>query len=480
MAEPTDLSPFEWLARLGPKLVERRPKIDYWRRYYEGHHDLPAGPSQHKEAFMRFQKKARTNLCKLAAESMVHRMRVVGYRDAGSRSQTDNPVWRLWQQARMDARQFGLWRKASHLGSSYLIVGVDPRDSSRPLVTIEGPDTVIVECDPADPMRRLAALRLWHDSIANRWMATVYLPGQRHHWQSAKETKKASGRISWRPEAWRKRDLPTRSLPEVPVIPFVNADEGEEGAAEFDVGIDVQDRLNLTLLNRLSAERYAAYRQNALLNYVPDEDPVTGEKLAPWKPGTDQIWTVPPGEPGDPEPKMVSLPQTDTSQMLQAVEADMRAFAAVTLTPVYYLPGDLINISADSVAALDAGHVSKIEQRHAQYGEGLEEALSLMAHVAGLDLDLSSSEVVWARPENFNPAQMADYATKLRGAGYPLPIVAERIGDTPQQVAQLRSEMAADSIRTRLSGAGQRQAAPGGASADTRGEQLELGSGEQE
>ncbi|MEU5853951.1 phage portal protein [Nocardiopsis dassonvillei] len=451
MADASDLSPLEWLGRLGPKLVERLPRVEYWKRYYDGDQDLPSGPSQNKEAYRRFQKLARTNLCKLATESVVHRMQVVGYRDGNSRSQTENPVWQLWQDSRLDARQFGLWRKRAKLGSAYAIVGVDPRNSSRPLVTIEGPENVIVETDPADPSRRLAALRLWHDSIAGRWMATIYVDGMRHHWWSrkAKEKRPAEG-LRFDARSWEQRQDPTRSLPGVPVVPFINGDEGEDGVAEFDAGIDIQNRLNLTLLNRLSAERYAAFRQNALLNYVPDEDPVTGLPLAPFNPGADQIWTVPPGEVGDPEPRLVSLPQTDTSAMLRAVEADMRAFAAVTLTPVYYLPGDLVNIGSDSIVALDAGHVAKIKQGCASAGEGLEEVLQMMADVAGIDRDLSAAEIAWARPENFNPGQVADYATKLRAAGYPLPIVAERIGDTPQQVAQLRTEMAADSLRARM------------------------------
>lgn len=381
---------------------------------------------------------------------MVHRTQAIGFRDTTT---GDDAVWKLWQAARLDARQFSIWRTAFSRSAAYVIVGSDPNRGRVPRVTIEGPETVIVETDPADASRRLAALRLWHDPIAQRWMATLYLPGRRFHWQTRAVHKNRAGtgrRLSWTPEAWEPRGDPARSLEAVPVVPFLNGDEGEEPVAEFDVGIDVQNRLNLTILNRLTSERYAAFRQTALLNYDVDEDPVTGEPVSPYNPGADQILTIPPPEPGSPATQLVSLPQTDTTQMLRAVEADMRAFAAVTLTPVYYLPGDLINISADSVAALDAGHVAKVKQRMAVWGEGLEEVLQLMTEVAGLDRDLSNSEVVWARPENLNPAQVADYAAKLRAAGYPLPIVAERIGDSPQQVAQLRSEMASDALRASL------------------------------
>lgn len=444
MAESTDLTPLEWLGRLGHMLVAREHKIHYWRRYYEGNQDLPAGPDQHKEAFRRFQALSRTNLCLLCAESMVHRMQVTGYRDNAGDS-SGNPVWKLWQRAKLDARQFSAYRKAFSRSAAYVTVGVDPRDTSMPRVTIEGPENVIVETDPADTSRRLAALRLWHDPLAKKWMATLYLPGERYHWQTVSDFKsleRADLRLRWDPNQWELRTDPGRSFPEVPVVPFLNGDEGEHPVAEFDVGIDVQNRLNLTILNRLSAERYAAFRQRYMTNFEVEDDPITGLPLAPFRPGTDQIWTVPPPEPGQPETRLGDFAQTDTSQMLRGVEADMRAFAAVTLTPVYYLPGDLVNIGADSVAALDAGHVAKVRQRMALWGESWEEVLALMAQAAGIQSDLSQGEVVWARPESFQPAVVADYMSKLVAAQIPLPMVAEEVGWSPQRVDQLRAELA--------------------------------------
>lgn len=452
MAESTDLTPLEWLARLGPALIDRQPKVAYWRRYYDGNQDLPAGPDQHKEAFRRFQALSRTNLCLLCCESMVHRLQVTGYRD-GTGQQDGNPVWRLWQDAKMDARQYAAYRKALSRSAAYVTVGVDPRDTSRPRVTIEGPENVIVETDPAEAARRLAALRLWHDSIAKRWMATLYLPGERHHWRTVHEHKSSDQlqmRLKWDPSAWESRTEPARSFAEVPVVPFLNGDEGEDPKAEHDVGIDVQNRLNLTLLNRLTAERYAAFRQRYMTNYEPEEDPATGMVIPPFNPGTQNLWTVPPPEPGMPETKLGDFAQTDTSQMLRGVEADMRAFAAVTLTPVYYLPGDLVNIGADSVAALDAGHVAKVSQRMALWGESWEEVLALMAHAAGIDADLSQGEVVWARPENFQPTHAAYYMAQLAAAKIPLPMIVEEVGWSPQRVDQLRAELAQEAFMAAL------------------------------
>ncbi|HEY9417873.1 MAG TPA: phage portal protein [Pseudonocardia sp.] len=458
MAEASDLTPIEWLARLGRKLEERRARIDYWRRYYDGDQDLPAGPSQHAQAYRRFQRLARTNLCRLAVDSMVPRLQVTGFRDGSKSPEQDNPVWSLWQAAKLDARQFSIWRKALSRSTSYVIVGVDPRNTEMPRVTIEGPENVIVERDSADPQRRLAALRMWHDPVLRRWMATLYLPGVRHHWQSVKSQQSGlvtddsrMDRLSFRPDSWEQRAEPGRSLRDVPVVEFMNGDPGEDPEAEFAVGIDCQNRLNLTLLNRLTAERYGAFRQSVMTNYEPVVDEVTGLVIPPYNPGADQIITIPPPEAGQPPTELKQLQQTDTLGILRSVEADMRAFAAVTTTPVYYLPGDLINIGADSIMALDAGHVAKIRQLHGYWGEDMEEVLSLMADVAGISRDLESSEVVWARPENFNPAAVADYAGKLKAAGVPLPMIAEEIGWSPQRVSQLRTEMASAAFIQSLS-----------------------------
>ncbi len=454
-----ELSAWDWLARLGPKLLARADQVQRWEDYYAGDQDLPAGPSQHVDAYRRFQELARTNLCRLCVDSMVHRLAVIGYRadDRGN----DTEIWDLWQQSRMDSRQYGLFRRALRAGRAYAIVGRDPRKPQVPRVTIEDAQTVITETDPADAAITRAALRLWHDPLERRWFATVYTPGARHRFVSVGTYRDATsaGSLSWLETAWQQLSAEAW-FSEVPVVEFANADEGDTPRSEFAPGMDIQNRLNLTLMNRLTAERYSAFRQRYLLNFEPDLDEATGLPIPPFNPGADQTFTIPPPEPGQPEPKFGDLSQTSTADMLRGVEADMRAFAATTITPVYYLPGDLVNISSDSIAALDAGHNAKIKQRQTAWGEQIERLLWIMAEIAGINRDLSSSELVWARPENLNLTQVAAYAQTLRNAGYPLPIVAERIGETPAQIDQLRTELATDAMRTALASPQERPTPP--------------------
>ena len=90
--------------------------------------------------------------------------------------------------------------------------------------------------------KRLAACRIWHDPLAQRWFATVYLPRERHYFQTAA---RAPG--SWRstddgnvstltlgPNTWEPREpAMERSTEFIPVIPFYNADEVHLKTAGF-------------------------------------------------------------------------------------------------------------------------------------------------------------------------------------------------------------------------------------------------------
>lgn len=480
VAESSDLKPVEWLARLAPQIVSpaNTESLSKWRRYYDGDHDLPSGPSQISDAFKAFQRKARTNLCGLAVNSMADRMEIIGYRDATG---ANDEMWALWVNARMPGRQFSVWRRALSEGKAFVVAGPDPRDSRRPRLTIESGDRVAVECDPADPLRRLAAARIWHDPFAKRWYATVYLPRQRHYFQSraevtspflASDPDAGSSLAAITSDAWEVRAPAERSTLTIPVVPFFNGDEGKPPLPEFaGEGIDIQDRLNLSVLNRLTTERFQAYRQRALLNFVPDEDPVTGLPLAPFKPGSDQVWTVAPARPGEPEPKFVELAQSTTTDMLQAIQGDMRAFAAATTTPVYYLPGgDIVNLSADAISALDAGHNAKVKNRSALWADPMAEVWALMAEIAGLALTapVAPEAIAWAPPSAFHPAVMADYVVKMVGAGVPLPMVCEEVGWSPTRIETLRAEMrraqiqaqTAAALAATATGAGTRATAP--------------------
>jgi hypothetical protein len=334
-----------------------------------------------------------------------------------------------------------------------MIVGPHPRDPKRPLITPESPRQVIVEVDPATS-ERVAALKAWYDDIDKVCRATVYLDDMLVRYV----TDRRGPSLPWGGNNWTvDGDVVEHGLEEVPVVPFpVRPDLGEDPEPVFWAGRDVQDRINVGMLDRMTAARYGAFRQRYVTGHVFDTervtevDPVSGlvverTKAAPnpFRADPAAVWAT-----NSQEARFGEFSQTELTGYLRAHQADIGDFFFMTDTPAYYMPGgDLINIGADTVAAMDTNHVSKILEMQAEFGEAHESVLELASRVAGEERDFTSSEIRWRDPRLLNPAVVADAATKMRALGVPTTMVAEEMGWSPQRVQRLRTESSAEQLR---------------------------------
>lgn len=441
-------TPSWWLADLSRRLRRRQRRLDLWRQYYKGEHPLPAGPPRATAAYRDFQRKARTNFCASVVDAVVFRLLVLGITDGAGAS--DDEAWLWWQLNRLDAVQRQIYRTALYQSVAYAMVGPHPRDRRRPLITAEHPTQVITEDDPATG-ERIAGLKTWYDRLAGVSRATVYQPDVITRFVSEGrapttfEDERRRGRATGI-TAWRQVTQVKNTYGVVPIVPFpCRPDLGEEPEAEFAGVLDVQDRINFGVLNRMTAERYGAFRQKHVTGhkFKRSTDPDTGLEIveSPFRPDPGALWASE-GE----QTKFGEFSQTDLMGYLKASEADVRALFVLSATPAYYLPGDLINISTDTVTALDTSHVAKCGEHQAFFGEGWEETIAIAGKVAGSARDFTAAEVRWKDPRQLNPAVIADMGSKKRAMGYPLALVAEDLGDSPQRIKRLRSEAAAEAL----------------------------------
>ncbi|BDH04895.1 phage portal protein [Streptomyces seoulensis] len=451
MLDDTPDSPDWWLLRLGRKLRKRQGQLDEWWRYYRGRPMLPELPNKTAEqAFLDFQRKARTNFCGLIANASVHRLNALGV--TGPDGEPDKNALRWWQANRLDSRQKLVWRVAMAQSVGYMSVGPHPtrlEENGRPspLITPEHPSECIVDYDPETGLPYVA-LKARHDEVDGYGYAWVMFDDTAFPYRTKEPC--YSRRLPWGPDSWEYAGESDEGEPHdlggLPIVEFARMpDLGEDPEPEFAGVLDIQDRVNLGILNRMAASRYSGFRQKWVRGHKFNKrtDPATGLTVVeqPFAPGPNTVW-VSSGE----QAQFGQLDATDLRPFLDEHAADVRDMLILSQTPAYYYAGDLVNISADTIGALDILHVAKMQEHIAAFGEQLETVMALAAAQAGVAEDYTEAEVRWANPAHVTLAVKADAATKLKSIGYPLDVIAEQMGETPATVRRITSGAAAQAL----------------------------------
>ncbi len=117
----------------------------------------------------------------------------------------------------------------------------------------------------------------------------------------------------------------------------------------------------------------------------------------------------------DPDTKFGTLPETPLDGVIRAGEADIRTLAAASQTPAHALTGDLINISAEGLAAARADLAGKVTERKKSFGKAHDQWLRLGSLVDG-DTDSARdvmAHVTWADTSIRSLATAADALGKM-------------------------------------------------------------------
>lgn len=447
--ETPDLdNPDYWLLTLGRRMRKRSGQLDQWWDYYRGRPPLPQLPKKEQAEFQEFQRKARTNFCGLISNATVHRVLALGVTNAAG--EPDAAAARWWQLNKLASRQKLVWRSTMAQSVGYMLVGEHPTrveadGGPSPLITAESPRECITENDP-ETGEPLVGIKAWHNPIDGYGRVRVFFDDVSFRYRTKE---RCTPRLPWGPDSWLPVDGDTgqaHDLGLLPLVPFLRApDLDSEPEPEFAGVLDVQDRVNLGILNRMNASRHAGFPQKWIKGhkFTKRKDPESGLVTVenPFVSGPGNIWASE-GE----EAAFGQYPAADLTGFLREHEADVRDMLVLSQTPAYYYANDLVNISADTVQALDVLHVAKVKEHIYAFQEGLEDVTTLAARVAGSDQDYTEAVVRFADPRSLNPAVLADSATKLKSIGYPLDVIAEEMGETPERVRRIKAGAASDAL----------------------------------
>jgi hypothetical protein len=353
----------------------------------------------------RIAEMSRVNVLGLVVDSVAQSMYVDGYR--APKAKDEAPAWDIWQRNRLDARQLGVHRSALGYGVSYAVVlPGDPVAAVRGL-SPRSMTTVYGENDDwpmwALERRQSAAsgktlFRLFDEEMAY-WMSvpssTITLdPTHRSPWDVYGIETYAGGAEYIATER--------HGCGVVPVVRFLSkSDLDEEVSSEIDDLIPLQDQINLTTFALLVVQHYGAFPQKWIAGWTPETD---AEQI---EVGASKVLTF-----DDPDTKLGEFAAASLQGYIDSRRDTLRNLAAISQTPAHALRGELINLSAEALAAAEQAERRKVTERETMYGEAWEQTLALAGAIGGLESD-PAAQVRWKDTEARAFAATVDGLGKL-------------------------------------------------------------------
>ncbi|MGW4663191.1 phage portal protein [Streptosporangium sandarakinum] len=421
----TPLSPEWWVRRLHDKLRARQEPLKLLQDYYAGDHPLPHLQEKARREFQRLLKMSRANYMQLVVDAVTGRLQVMGIRMSSDEDAPDDRAWQIWQANRLDADSRLVFAESLKLGTAYMLVEPNQADPSTPIITPEHPTQTILEYQPGSRRLKAAGLKSWLDDWTGTLMATLYLPDRIYTYSAPHRELAVDIR-------WELQEEGPNPLGEVPLVEYANRPQMlDSGTSEIAGVLDIQNRINKTLADRMMAAEYGAFRQKWATGYeIPLDE--NGQPIEPFKAAVDRLAIN-----ENPQGSFGTFDATDLKPYLEAVRDDITDIAAITSTPPHYLLGDLVNLSAEALKAAEAGLISKVRDHMLYLGESIEDTNRLALKAAGDPRAVDySSEVVWKNPEFRTEGELVDALMKMSTLGVPQEALWERWGASPQEIAR--------------------------------------------
>lgn len=447
MSESDAVSTARHLLKLREGEQERLSKI---KEYMCGRHSSVYVPRGARAEYRWLIERARVNILPLVVTVVAQNMYVDGYRPAGSDENAE--PWKVWQANRMDARQHGIHRSVLTYGAAYAVVM-----PGKPVPVIT----------PFSPRRMTA---VYADSVNDEW--PIY--GVEDRLENTKDGKRRVVRVyddqarytlvgqadgsGLQPDAgdWAMK----HGLGVCPIVRYVNTQDldGDGVIGEVEPLFDVQDQLNMTTFNLLMAQQYAAFRQRWVTGMAPPVDE-NGNPMEPFKARVDGLFVA-----EDADTKFGEFDATDLTGYLKSREASIRHAATISQVPPYHLLGEMVNLSAEALAAARDGLDRKTDERESLCGESHEQTLRLCGLASGdtVAWEDTAAQVVWRDTSARSLAQTVDALGKLvTMLGVPPQELWERVpGVTQTDVERWKKAASEGDAMNRLNGIIEKQMQP--------------------
>lgn len=389
------------------KDVDRLNRI---KRYHDGDHDGPYKPKQATDEYKLLMQRSITNWMPLLVKAPSQALTVNGFRRSTTDANEDSPPeWQAWRANRMDARQGAVHDAALIYGLSYVSVLPDPITGAPKLRGVSPRRIYASYADPANDILPLWALEVDSELENDDDISTGRLIDDIRVTEMTIGGDGTFTQISARPHG-----VTLDGNPVCPVARFA-PDIDLEGSVTgvIEPMIPFQDRVNQTVFDRLVAQTFGSFKVRTISGMAPEfetdgdgnvvYDSTTGKPRVKAVQASASRFLMAP----DADTKFGQLDETPLDGFLAATEADTKQMAAISQTPPHYLLGNMVNLSAEALAAAESALTRAVHDYQNSLGESWEVVFSLIGSLLGIEHD-PNAEVQWADHASRSFAQTVD------------------------------------------------------------------------
>jgi hypothetical protein len=416
--------------RMLPAFQSEKDRLDRIDKWYRWDHERPHQPPHSTKEYKELSARAQTPWLGLVVTAVAQNLYVEGYRRA--EDPEDASPWQWWQINGMDSRQLAVHRAALAYGMSYVAVLPGEDDFSEQVPVIRG----------HSPRRMIA---LYDEPERDNWP----------HFALQTEPAQINGSLGWSLRLYDAESVyflqadasgsnvtwiesRIHGVNVCPVVRFTNMLDLEGRAdGEVEPYIPIAGRIDQTVFDRLVVQRFSSWVVRTVAGMAkPEVDTDAAAERLRLK--VEDLLVA-----EDADTKFGSLPATPLGGFIDAAKADIQTLAAVSQTPAHELLGDMVNLSAEALAAARASLTAKVDERKHTFGESWEQTLRLSSWVMG-DMDAAqdySAQVRWKDTEIRSLAQAADALGKMATMlGVPVEVLWEKIpGWTDQDISRAKA-----------------------------------------
>lgn len=437
----TEASAHDSVVGLLPRYRDESEHLDTLNDYLHGDHPGPYKPKTANKEYELLIKRSTSNWLPLIIDAVAQALYVEGYRRADEPD--DAAGWDYWQSNGLDARQQAIMRSALAYGHCYVTVlpgrlGTDP----TPVIRGVSPRRMLaVYDDPGEDDWPQMALRVDTEPNGNdgRYLFRLYDEKFVYHFRAD----------SLDADELTYVDTQEHGVGVCPVVRFASMIDLEgRTRGEIEPLMPVQDRINQTTFDLLIAQTFGSFKIRGISGMAPEPLKGPDGKVLLDDEGNPRVKPLPIDQrrfvmAPDPDTKAWQLDETELKGYLDSLDLSVRHLAAISQTPPHHLLGQMANLSAEALAAAEAGLTRKVEERRHSFGESWEQVLRLACLVGG-DPDGAadtSAQVVWRDTEARSMSQTVDALGKaVQMLGVPAEALWERIpGVTSTDVERWRS-----------------------------------------